>query len=111
MIRLHFYDRLSYSHSDSNFNMNFNEIPPPPLLILNKQKTNNNGHDLQQSKLKNMVIDELKSFFANRNQNSHHIKSETNMQFQMPSSLQQHPYQQAKHQLNSDEIPPDKGNR
>jgi hypothetical protein len=54
--------------------MNFNEIPSPlpilPVLINKKQKTNNYEHDLQQSKLKNMVIDELKGFFASRNQNN-----------------------------------------
>jgi hypothetical protein len=46
--------------------MNFNEIPP---LITEKQQTNNDGHTLQQNELKNMVIDELKSFFISRSEN------------------------------------------
>jgi len=52
--------------------MNFNQIPLPPpilpsLLTQKQKKINNNEHDIEQSKLKNMLIDELKSFFASRN--------------------------------------------
>jgi hypothetical protein len=58
--------------SDSNYNMNFNQIPLPPpilpsLLTQKQKKITNNEHDIEQSKLKNMLIDELKSFFASRN--------------------------------------------
>jgi hypothetical protein len=84
--------------------MNCNEIPlPPPLLpslITKKQTTNNDEHDLQQSKLKNMVIDELKSFFVSRNQNyrqqNDDINSGTNLQFKAPILTQRHPIQQTK---------------
>jgi hypothetical protein len=84
--------------------MNCNEIPlPPPLLpslITKKQTTNNDEHDLQKSKLKNMVIDELKSFFVSRNQNyrqqNDDINSGTNLQFKAPILTQRHPIQQTK---------------
>ena len=53
---------------------------------------------MQQSKIKNMVIDELKSFFASRNQNNHQkhdrVKSQTNIHFQAPISIQKYSTQQ-----------------
>jgi hypothetical protein len=74
--------------------MNFNEISlsSPSLLSLITKK-HNDGYDLQQSKLKNMVIDELKRFFVSRNekhrQENDDINSETNIKLEASTSIRQ----------------------
>lgn len=82
--------------------MNFNEIslPSSPLfssLITKKQKIHHDEHDLQQSKLKNLVIHELKTFFISRNQNHQQQNDdrspETNVKFETSISIQQRPTQ------------------
>jgi hypothetical protein len=77
--------------------MNFNEISVSSSLITKKQKIHHNEHDLQQSKLKNLVINELKTFFVSRNQNHRQsngeASSETNVQLETPILVQQCPTQ------------------
>jgi hypothetical protein len=49
--------------------MNFNEISHPSTLVITEKRMNNDDqYDVKQSKLKNMMIDELKRVFISRNQ-------------------------------------------
>lgn len=54
--------------------MNFNEISSS---VSTKQRIYEDEHDLQQSKLKNLLINELKSFFHHRNQTSAPVEQQT----------------------------------
>ncbi len=79
--------------SDGNYNMNYNEIllssPSFSSCITEKQKANDDRHDLKQSKLKNMVIEELKSFFVSRNENHQQQNDDINIQLEPSISTQQ----------------------
>jgi predicted phosphohydrolase len=59
---------------NQSWNMNFNEISHSstllPSIITEKRMINDHQYDVKQSKLKNVLIDELKSFFISRNVSS-----------------------------------------
>ncbi|CAF1138996.1 unnamed protein product [Adineta steineri] len=97
------------SDIDSNFNTNSKKIcllsTSRSSLIIKKRKTNNNQYDVQQTKLKNLLIDELKCLFANRNQNNQqqytNTNSKINMQFQTRPLTQKYPSRHRKQKVNS----------
>jgi hypothetical protein len=98
---------------ESNYNMNLNDIPLapplPPSLINKKRKTSNDHQDMRQSRIKNAVIAELKSFFASRNQNNREKYKNTDSEIRTPF---QSPKKQIIQQKNDFEVPTiDRGNQ
>jgi hypothetical protein len=54
---------------NQSWSMNFYEISRPSTSVRTEKRMNNDDqYDVKQSKLKNMMIDELKSVFISRNQ-------------------------------------------
>ncbi|CAF1223446.1 unnamed protein product [Adineta steineri] len=97
------------SNIESNSNTNSKKIcllsTSRSSLITKKRKTNNNQYDVQQTKLKNLLIDELKCIFANRNQNNQqqytNTNSKINMQFQTQFLAQKYPFRHRTQKANS----------
>ena len=96
--------------SDSNCNRNFDEIselPPRPPPVLTHERSSNSHHrayDREQSKRKNMLIDELKSFFANRSSDGpreeQSLHSESPLTCPRASSVRQHDLERPSTALN-----------